>query len=60
MRVAMFASEMVPYIKTGGLADVIGSLPRALTEKCDQIDVFIPYYREIERQNLPLKKLNFN
>jgi len=59
MRVAMFASEMVPYIKTGGLADVIGSLPRALTEKCDQVDVFIPYYREIERQNLPLRKFNF-
>jgi starch synthase len=60
MRVAMFASEMVPYIKTGGLADVIGSLPRALAEKCDQIDVFIPYYREIERQTLPLTKLDFN
>ncbi|UCG04269.1 MAG: glycogen synthase GlgA [Candidatus Heimdallarchaeota archaeon] len=60
MRVAMFASEMVPYIKTGGLADVIGSLPRALAEKCNQIDVFIPYYREIERLKLPLKKLNIN
>ncbi|MFW9905268.1 MAG: glycogen synthase GlgA [Candidatus Thorarchaeota archaeon] len=60
MRVAMFASEMVPYIKTGGLADVIGSLPRALAEKCDQIEVFIPYYREIERQPLPLKKLEFS
>ncbi len=60
MRVAMFASEMVPYIKTGGLADVIGSLPRALARKCDQIDVFIPYYREIEQQKLPLKKIKFN
>ena len=60
MRVAMFASEMVPYIKTGGLADVIGSLPRALAEKCDQIDVFVPYYREISRQKLPLKKLDFS
>ena len=55
----MFASEMVPYIKTGGLADVIGSLPQALAEKCDHIDVFIPYYREISQQKLPLKKLDF-
>lgn len=57
MRVAFFASEMEPYIKTGGLADVIGSLPRALTQKVDQIDVFVPFYRDIERQKLPLRKL---
>ena len=57
MRVAFFASEAVPYIKTGGLADVMGSLPRALAQKVDHIDVFIPYYREIERQKLPLSKL---
>jgi starch synthase len=57
MRVAFFASEMIPYIKTGGLADVMGSLPRALAQKVDHIDVFIPYYREIERQKLPLRKL---
>lgn len=56
MRIAFFASEMIPYIKTGGLADVIGSLPRVLIHKVDQIDVFIPYYREIERQKLTLSK----
>ena len=55
----MFASEMEPYIKTGGLADVIGSLPRALSKKVDQIDVFIPYYREIERLEFPVKKLPY-
>lgn len=55
----MFASEMVPYIKTGGLADVIGSLPRVLAEKGVHVDVFIPYYRDIERQKLPLKKMQF-
>ncbi|UCE14849.1 MAG: glycogen synthase GlgA [Candidatus Heimdallarchaeota archaeon] len=59
MRVAFFASEMIPYIKTGGLADVIGSLPRALIHNVDQIDVFIPYYREIERQKLPLSTNSF-
>ncbi|MHA2073488.1 MAG: glycogen synthase GlgA [Candidatus Hodarchaeales archaeon] len=57
MRIAMFASEMVPYIKTGGLADVIGSLPHALAKKIDGIDVFIPYYREIKKQSLPTTKL---
>ncbi len=59
MKVAMFASEMEPYIKTGGLADVIGSLPRAMSNAVDQIDVFIPYYREIEHRKFPVRKLPY-
>ncbi len=55
----MFASEMEPYIKTGGLADVIGSLPRALSKTINQMDVFIPYYREIERKEFPVRKLPY-
>ncbi len=30
MRIAMFASEVVPFAKTGGLADVVGALPLPL------------------------------
>ena len=30
LKIAMAASEMVPYVKTGGLADVMGALPKAL------------------------------
>ncbi|MHA1513606.1 MAG: glycogen/starch synthase, partial [Candidatus Hodarchaeales archaeon] len=47
MRVALFASEMDPFIKTGGLADVIGSLPNVLSPHVKQVDVFIPNYRDI-------------
>ncbi|MHA2096091.1 MAG: glycogen/starch synthase [Candidatus Hodarchaeales archaeon] len=47
MRVAFFASEMDPYVKTGGLADVIGSLPKELLQYIDDVDVFLPYYRQI-------------
>jgi len=57
MRVAIFASEMDPYIKTGGLADVIGSLPNALSKHVKHVDVFIPHYRDISRSNLPTKDL---
>lgn len=44
MRIAMIASEAVPYVKTGGLADVVGSLPDALKELGHEVVVIIPYY----------------
>ena len=45
MRILMVASESVPFAKTGGLADVIGALPRALIRLGHQVDVVIPRYR---------------
>lgn len=43
----MVASEAVPWAKTGGLADVLGSLPRALARLGHDVDVVIPRYRGI-------------
>ena len=43
----MVASEMVPFAKTGGLADVIGALPQALARLGHDVDVVIPRYRGI-------------
>lgn len=37
-------SEMTPFIRTGGLGDVIGSLPKALCNKDTNIKVIIPLY----------------
>ena len=48
MRVLMVASEAVPFAKTGGLADVIGALPRALAALGHDVDVVMPRYRGIE------------
>jgi len=46
VHIAFAASECVPYAKTGGLADVIGSLPRALAALGHQVSVYLPRYRQ--------------
>jgi starch synthase len=45
MHIAFVASESVPFSKTGGLADVVGALPRALAAAGHEISVYIPHYR---------------
>jgi len=48
MRIAMVASECEPYAKTGGLADVVDALSRALGQLGHEVDVYLPRYRGIE------------
>jgi starch synthase len=43
----MIASEALPFAKTGGLADVLGALPKALMRLGHTVDVVIPRYRGI-------------
>jgi len=46
MHIAFAASECVPFAKTGGLADVVGALPRALAGLGHQVTVYLPRYRQ--------------
>jgi starch synthase len=46
MHIAFVASEGVPFSKTGGLADVVGALPRALAALGHQVTVYLPRYRQ--------------
>jgi len=47
MNILFVASEIYPLIKTGGLADVIGSLPMALRELGENVRIMLPAYRGI-------------
>ncbi len=48
MKILMVASEATPFVKTGGLADVLGSLPAALVRLGDEVGVVLPKYRVAE------------
>ena len=50
MKILFAASEAFPFCKTGGLADVLGSLPVALAAKGDQVSVVLPLYSQIPAQ----------
>ncbi len=41
------ASEVFPYAKTGGLADVSGALPQSLAERGHKVSVIMPYYPQV-------------
>lgn len=49
MNVLFVASEMEPFAKTGGLADVIGVLPKRLSDLGLDVRVVLPLYKEAER-----------
>ena len=44
MKILFVASECAPFIKTGGLADVIGSVPKVLAKAGSSVKVLIPAY----------------
>jgi starch synthase len=50
MRVLFAASEAMPLVKTGGLADVVGALPKALAKRGVDVTVVLPKYGEIPKE----------
>lgn len=55
MKVLLCSSEVTPYAKTGGLADVSAALPAELNRQGVQCSVVMPLYREIQNMGLALK-----
>ncbi|MDE5946634.1 MAG: glycogen synthase GlgA, partial [Oscillospiraceae bacterium] len=50
MNILFTASEAQPYVASGGLADVIGSLPKAINRKGNDCRVVIPLYKSISEK----------
>ncbi|MBV9469776.1 MAG: glycogen synthase GlgA [Abitibacteriaceae bacterium] len=48
LKVLMVTAEAVPFIKTGGLADVAGSLPHALAAQDIDVRLVLPHYKTID------------
>jgi starch synthase len=60
VKVYFVASEGVPFAKTGGLADVVGTLPKALAAQGADVAVILPKYREItERYGGQIKHIMY-
>jgi starch synthase len=52
LRIAILSSEAVPFAKTGGLADVAGALPKALSAAGADVLLALPLFEQIDRKLL--------
>ncbi|MEL3911807.1 glycogen synthase GlgA [Treponema pedis] len=52
MKILMVTSELVPFAKVGGLADVVTALSSALAKKGHDVRIVMPRYYKIDRKNL--------
>jgi len=55
LHVAIASPEIAPFAKTGGLGDILGSLPKALEGLGLRVSLIMPAYRSILRGNFPLE-----
>ena len=55
MRILFVASEAVPLAKTGGLADVVGTLPPLLKSLGHDVRILLPFYRSVQEEGLVLE-----
>ena len=58
MKIVSVSSELDPYFRTGGLADVARSLPKSLHRLNNEVIIIIPFYKKvIDRDKYKLDKI---
>lgn len=57
LNVLFVSAEVTPIAKVGGLADVVGALPKALADHAVDARIIMPLYEVIDRSKLALKKI---
>ncbi len=57
MKIAFCSSEVFPFVKTGGLADVCGALPLALEKLGIEVSIFLPFYKSIDVTKFKIEKV---
>lgn len=57
LRTLILAAECAPYVKSGGVADVIGSLARALARMGHDVRVALPRYGQIDPEQWALRRV---
>ncbi|MDD4902437.1 MAG: glycogen/starch synthase [Patescibacteria group bacterium] len=61
LKIASVSAELSPFTKTGGLADVAGSLPKAFFEQGAEVICITPFYAQaIDREKFELKLIGEN
>ena len=55
MKIAEISPEIIPYAKTGGLADVVGTLPLYLEKAGHEISIFMPFYKSVKKSGIDIK-----
>ncbi|MDB6121965.1 MAG: glgA [Pedosphaera sp.] len=60
MKILLASSEIHPYSKTGGLADMVGALAKTLAHTGNQVGVVTPLYRGIQEKFPGITKLDWN
>ena len=54
MKIVIASPEAVPYVKTGGLADVVGTICKEFQKVKHDVHIFIPLYKKITESQITL------